>query len=412
MISNGARRTSYSLQLLTIFLTVERISGVWQKGVHQKQFNTIDIISLQDYRHYEQVIEINVPNPPSLLAHSILPSSTPPTTLTTQTAPTARNEPSGTPPEVIRKPTPFPQDACAEKTTYGSYGDTTTAENIEVPYNYEVQYEKLLDGISVNESDVINAIEIALSNSIFSSLFPNFETDMNNVTIRTTGLEQDFISSEGIAQHILPVNVDRRRVTEIIGLSAAPSDRATASKYDLMMTCVPDFVVVESPLVSQSFYYLPELCLDNCSSQWLIGKTECIIVEGMLTLFLSDLNDIESMIKNTALPIQNSLGSSCLVSAYPSILSILYIDQQSTVIDIDEDQDDSTTIDDKIGPDDDTPIGHMGVIISSIAALFVLLGICGAYLCTRYGKTNNNEQQSQHSINIYDDVTMGGSSSQ
>jgi len=379
MISNGARRTSYSLQLLTIFLTVERISGVWQKGVHQKQFNTIDIISLQDYRHYEQVIEINVPNPPSLLAHSILPSSTPPTTLTTQTAPTARNEPSGTPPEVIRKPTPFPQDACAEKTTYGSYGDTTTAENIEVPYNYEVQYEKLLDGISVNESDVINAIEIALSNSIFSSLFPNFETDMNNVTIRTTGLEQDFISSEGIAQHILPVNVDRRRVTEIIGLSAAPSDRATAN---------------------------------NCSSQWLIGKTECIIVEGMLTLFLSDLNDIESMIKNTALPIQNSLGSSCLVSAYPSILSILYIDQQSMVIDIYEDQDDSTTIDDKIGPDDDTPIGHMGVIISSIAALFVLLGICGAYLCTRYGKTNNNEQQSQHSINIYDDVTMGGSSSQ
>jgi len=137
-----------------------------------------------------------------------------------------------------------------------------------------------------------------------------------------------------------------------------------------------------------------------------------MVVEGTLTIFLSDLNDIGSMIENIALAIHNSMGSSSLVSAHPSILSILYIEQQITVLDINDDQDDSTTIDDTIGPDDDTSMGRVAVIVSSVAALFALFGMGGAYLRKRCEKSKNNDQRNQNSIYLYDEATMGGSISQ
>lgn len=345
MVSNRALRIRYSLQLLTIFLAVERIVAVWQEGVHQKPFDISYIISLAADRHNEHIAEINASKPPSLLAHSMMPSSSPTTKLTT---PNTRNEPSGSSPKVTMDPSPSP-DACAE-TTDGSYGDTSTTKSIEVPYNYEVQYEKLLDGVNVNVDDVVNAVEVALSNSMLSPLFSN----CGSATRRL---------ANGI----------------IIGLSAAPIDRATTN---------------------------------NCSSEMLDDEAECMVVEGALTLFLSDLNDIGSIIENTGSEIQNVMESRSLVSAHPSILSILHIDQQFTLLDIDDDQDDGNIIVDKIGPDDDNSMGRTAAIVSSVAAVATLLGVGLVYLRKRHGQSeNNSDQRSQNndSINLYDEATIGGS---
>lgn len=358
MILDGAKRPRYSIFLIFSIIRVTEISAVapssTQQDISWKQYDPDYLLSLDKGRHTEQPDENNAPNPPLLPGYSIVPSS-PPTAPTLTPVKLSPTTPS-------TKSIPSTQSACAE-TENGSFGDITTTDNVEIPYNYEVQYEKILDGMDVEAEDVISAIEIALSNSILSSLFSKCRTDANNGGRRTNVVGEDDTASGDSARQRLLLNMHDRRLTEIVGINATPNDRMNSNK---------------------------------CSKQ-LSDETECKIVDGMLTLFLSDSNDRGNMILKTTTAIQNSMNSGGLISAHQSISSISYIDD--------------SYIDDTLGdPDDEnTSITSTAVVNSAVAAIITLLVGIGVYLQhkrKRCKKGNGSERSSEHqdSIMYYDDV--------
>lgn len=323
----------YPLLFTALFLAVDTVSGgsstAWKHHHASRHLIDIDyILSLSADRHSEIFDEHNAVNPQLLPDHSMLPSF-PPTTLAVPSAPTS---PVSAPSSPIVEPT---SNRCTA-TKNGSYGVTTPlVKSSQVLYKYEVRYEKMLNGASVNDGDVSNAVEIGLSNSIVSSLFPACGT-----------------------------NADRRLSPTIVGITAKPDDT-------IANTCVSEEGV------------------------------ECRAVEGALTLFSLDTNDIESILSDASIAIQALIDSGILALAHPSILSLLYVKDDRTQ------RGDPPVIDDTISPDDDdTSSSSSTVIMASIAGAITLLAAGALYVTKSIKKGSNSDQNSQNdsSMNYEEDA--------
>jgi len=343
MCNNKTKWVGYFLPLMVVVSTMNTRSiasaTTRQPDAHRKLLDISYVVSLVEDRHSELMDEFDAPR-----SESLSEPSTP-----------DNMQPFGDVPIGDLLP------ECPE-IFEGSFGDTATTENIEIPYKYEVRYKTdSIDGSDVVDS-VMSAIEIALSNSIYSALFLNCGTDVN--TRRTTVQGKNTIASgESLQQKI-----SSRRLIEMIGMSADPNDTTT---------------------------------MDKCS----FLTPECKVIEGALTVFISNSNAIDGgvMISNIISLIQNIFDSGSLLSAHPSILSLSFVNDDSS-FSINDDGDDNFT-EEKIEPDEDDGSSYAAVIISSVVGIFIVFGAAGTYLNIKGKKVDQNSENGD-SINLYEEAVL------
>jgi len=230
--------------------------------------------------YYPSVEPSSLPSIKPSATPTLIPSSTPtryPTTV-----------PSST-------PTLYPSlDPCIGYD--GFFADTSGSNRLLVYYEYEIESDlETSEAMSASTSDMVSEIEFTLLNYLISSYFPLCDSRRKMMVHES----EQVIQKNAVTEHDnedLKRNHYQRILTEMIGLSSYPVDLANGATCQI--------------LVGNRF----------------VGKRTCTVIEGRLSIYLSDLNLLDSHQSEMVKTIKEIMNRGELNTCHPAIESVRFRD--------------------------------------------------------------------------------------